>query len=139
VDRQATIGILLAHTLIALMIGGLTLASRVLLGVSSLVGYWRVVSAATGGAQQRGDAVPLFGGQRGKESTMVRTCSASTAAARSGIAGSLMLAGKPCAGDLSELAASISGPVAVGRACLALPCVFVVLSRCFERFVFSVR
>jgi hypothetical protein len=57
----------------------------------------------------------------GDESTTARTCSASTAAALSWVAG------------------SISGAVAVGRACSALLRVLVVLSRCFEWFGLSVR
>lgn len=57
----------------------------------------------------------------GNASTTARTCSASTAAARSWVAGSM------------------SGGVAVGRACSARLWVLVVLSRCFEWFGLSVR
>jgi hypothetical protein len=57
----------------------------------------------------------------GNESTTARTCSASTAAARSWVAG------------------SISDAVAVGRACSALLRVLVVLNRFFEWFGLFVR
>ena len=82
----------------------------------------------------------------GNESTTVWTCSASIVAARSRVVGSVMLGG-PCAvrpgclweggSDLGESMASISGGVAVGRACSALLCVLVVLS--FELFGLPVR
>jgi hypothetical protein len=83
----------------------------------------------------------------GNESTMARTCSASTAA-RSRVAGSVMLGG-PCGiqtgclredgSDPGESVASISGAVAVGRACSALVCVLLALSRCFEWLGLFVR
>lgn len=82
----------------------------------------------------------------GNESTTVRTCSASTVAARSRVSGSVVLGGGPCAArpgcfreggsDLDELVVSISGAVAVGRSCSALLC---VLAGCFEGFGLSVR
>lgn len=80
----------------------------------------------------------------GNESTTARTYSGRTVAERSRVAGSVMLGGSPCAvgtcclreggSDLGESVASISGAVAVGRACSALLRVLVVLSRCCEWF-----
>ena len=84
----------------------------------------------------------------GNESTTVRTCSARTVA-RSGIAGSLMLGGGACAvragcvrgcgSGPGELLASISGAVAVDRACSALLRVLLALGRCFEWFGLFIR
>ena len=85
----------------------------------------------------------------GNESTTARTYSGRTVAGRSGVAGSVMLGGSPCAvrtgclregsSDLGGSVVSISGAVAVGRACSALLRVLVVLSRCCEWFGLSVR
>jgi hypothetical protein len=90
-----------------------------------------------------------WGVSGGNESTTVRTCSASTVAARSGVSGSVMLGGSPWVvrtgclsergSDLGESVASISGAVAVGRACSALLCVLAVLSRFFEWFGLFIR
>jgi hypothetical protein len=84
----------------------------------------------------------------GNESTTVRTCSARTAA-RSGIAGSVVLGGGAgavrvgcvggCGSGPGELLASISGVVAVGRACSAFLCVLLVLGRCCEWFGLCIR
>jgi len=83
------------------------------------------------------------------ESTAAREYSGRTVGARSRVAGSVMFGGSPCAvrtgclregsSDLGESVASISGVVAVGRACSAFLRVLVVLSRCCEWFGLSVR
>jgi hypothetical protein len=85
----------------------------------------------------------------GNESTTVRTCSANTSAVRSMVSGWVMLGVNSCAvragclreggTDSGESVASISGAVAVGRACLTLFCALVVMSCCFEWFGLSVR
>jgi hypothetical protein len=80
---------------------------------------------------------------------MVRTCSASTAATRSGVVASVMLGGSSCAvrtgylreggTDPGESVASIPGALAVGRACSVFLRVLVALSGCFEWLGLFVR